>query len=96
MTITKSGLTKSEETGSTDGKTVVKDFNSQPMFILRTMDQGMGSILFVPVPANQAAPVSGQFCQRHRSFGSNSRVCWARGGLHVLLQSEKQEPVQPD
>ena len=29
VTITKSGLTKSEETGSTDGKTVVKDFNGQ-------------------------------------------------------------------
>ena len=45
VTITKSGLTKSEETGSTDGKTVVKDFNGQPMFYFADNGPGHGSIL---------------------------------------------------
>ncbi|MFR2307531.1 MAG: DUF6287 domain-containing protein [Streptococcus salivarius] len=56
VTITKSGLTKSEETGSTDGKTVVKDFNGQPMFYFADNGPGHGVNPFVPVPANQAAP----------------------------------------
>ncbi|MFR3959937.1 MAG: hypothetical protein ACLTZB_01685 [Streptococcus salivarius] len=56
MTITKSELTKSEETGSTDGKTVVKDFNGQPMFYFADNGPGHGVNPFVPVPANQAAP----------------------------------------
>lgn len=56
VTITKSGLTKSEETGSTDGKTVIKDFNGQPMFYFADNGPGHGVSPFVPVPANQAAP----------------------------------------
>lgn len=56
VTITKSGLTKSEETGSTDGKTVVKDFNGQPMFYFADNGQGHRVNPFVSVPANQAAP----------------------------------------
>lgn len=56
VTVTKSGLTKSEETGSTDGKTVVKDFNGQPMFYFADNGPGHGVNPFVPVPANQAAP----------------------------------------
>ena len=56
VTITKSGLTKSEETGSTDGKTVVKDFNGQPMFYFADNRPGHGVNPFVPVPANQATP----------------------------------------
>ena len=56
VTITKSGLTKSEETGSTDGKTVIKDFNGQPMFYFADNGPGHGVNPFVPVPANQAAP----------------------------------------
>ena len=55
VTITKSGLTKSEETGSTDGKTVIKDFNGQPMFYFADNGPGHGVSPFVPVPANQAA-----------------------------------------
>lgn len=56
VTITKSGLTKSEETGSTDGKTLIKDFNGQPMFYFADNGPGHGVSPFVPVPANQAAP----------------------------------------
>ena len=56
VTITKSGLTKSEETGSTDGKTVIKDFKGQPMFYFADNSPGHGVNPFVPVPANQAAP----------------------------------------
>ena len=56
VTITKSGLTKSEETGSTDGKTVIKDFKGQPMFYFADNGPGHGVSPFVPVPANQAAP----------------------------------------
>ena len=56
VTITKSGLTKSEETGSTDGKTVIKDFKGQPMFYFADNSAGHGVNPFVPVPANQAAP----------------------------------------
>ena len=56
VTITKFGLTKSEETGSTDGKTVIKDFNGQPMFYFADNGPGHGVSPFVPVPANQAAP----------------------------------------
>lgn len=56
VTITKSGLTKSEETGSTDGKTVIKDFNGQPMFYFADNGPGHGVSPFVPVLANQAAP----------------------------------------
>lgn len=55
VTITKSGLTKSEETGSTDGKTVIKDFKGQPMFYFADNSPGHGVNPFVPVPANQAA-----------------------------------------
>ena len=50
VTITKSGLTKSEETGSTDGKTVIKDFNGQPMFYFADNGPGHGVSPFVPVP----------------------------------------------
>ena len=56
VTITKSGLTKSEETGSTDGKTVIRDFKGQPMFYFADNSPGHGVNPFVPVPANQAAP----------------------------------------
>ncbi|MBS7137861.1 MAG: DUF4767 domain-containing protein [Streptococcus sp.] len=56
VTITKSGLTKSEDTVRTDGKTVVKDFNGQPMFYFADNGPGHGVNPFVPVPANQAAP----------------------------------------
>lgn len=56
VTITKSGLTKSEETGSTDGKTVIKDFKGQPMFYFADNSPGHGVNPFVPVTANQAAP----------------------------------------
>ena len=52
VVITKSGLTKSEETGSTDGKTVIKDFNGQPMFYFADNGPGHGVSPFVPVPAN--------------------------------------------
>jgi len=44
------------KTGSTDGKTVVKDFNGQPMFYFADNGPGHGVNPFVPVPANQAAP----------------------------------------
>ena len=47
VTITKSGLTKSEETGSTDGKTVIKDFKGQPMFYFADNSPGHGVNPFV-------------------------------------------------
>ena len=93
VTITKSGLTKSEETGSTDAKTVVKDFNGQPMFYFADNGPGHGVNPLCLYQPTQAAPSPDNSVKDTDRLVQIPESAGPGSGLHVLLQSEKQEPV---